>query len=159
MRQIEKSMEKLALKKEILAAGVKAQQSIIHDFTERISELKRTGQQYADEQHDSGAQSMAQETDEQISLLSEQLQMLLDEMEKLERIETESLHDVVHLGSVVVTDKFKFFVSVSIERFKCGGEDYFGVSTLAPIYKAMEGKKVGESFEVNDNRFLIKDLF
>jgi hypothetical protein len=152
-------MEKLALKKKVLDAGIKAQGAIIQDFKDRIAELKRSGEQYADEQHDSGAQSMTQETEDQVSLLSDQLQMLLEEMEKLERIETNEAHDVVHLGSIVITDKFKFFVSVSIERFKAGDEEYFGVSTLAPIYKAMEGKKAGESFEVNGNRFLITDLF
>jgi transcription elongation GreA/GreB family factor len=152
-------MDKIATKKQILAAGIKAQLSIIEDFTSRIAELKSTGQQYASEQQDSGAQSMTQATEEQASLMSEQLAMLQDELEKLQRIHIEEIHDVVHLGSVVVTNQQKFFVSVSIERFKCDGVEYFGISTNAPVYKAMEGKSMGDHFEVNGRGFEIVDLY
>ena len=152
-------MEKIAAKKLILAAGIKAQTSIVEDFRSRISELKSSGEQYADEQHDSGAQSMSADADEQASLMTEQLNMLEEELEKLGRISTEEVHETVHLGSVVVTNHQHFFVSVSIERFKCEGQEYFGVSTKAPIYKAMEGKSKGDKFEVNGRQFEILDLY
>ena len=152
-------MEKRTSKTQILAAGVKAQESIVNDFRSRIEELKATGQQYASEQHDSGAQSMTEGTEEQAALMSEQLAMVEEELDKLIRIQTAEDHDNVHLGSVVVTEQQSFFVSVSIERFKCEGKEYFGVSTKAPIYKAMEGKKKGESFVVNGRSFKILDLY
>lgn len=152
-------MENRVSKKQILEAGVKAQEAIINDFRSRIEELKSTGQQYASEQHDSGAQSMTEGTEEQAALMSEQLLMLVEEMDKLQRIQADDDHDNVHLGSVVLTDQQRFFVSVSIERFKCAGQEYFGVSTKAPIYKAMEGKLKGETFEVNGRAFKIVDLY
>ena len=152
-------MDKIATKKLILAAGIKAQLSIVGDFRTRIEELKATGQQYAGEQQDSGAQSMTEDTEEQASLMSEQLIMLEDELEKLNRIDAAQVHDVVHLGSVVETNLQRFFVSVSIERFKCDGQEYFGISTGAPVYKAMEGKAKGDHFEVNGRKFEIVDLF
>lgn len=151
-------MEKIS-KKQILAAGIKAQTSIIEDFRTRIDELKSSGQQYASEQHDSGAQSMNEATEEQAGLMSEQLNMLEEELEKLHRINADENHDVVHLGSVVRTNQQQFFVSVSIERFKCEGQEYFGVSTKAPVYKAMEGKAKGDSFEINGRTFEILELY
>lgn len=152
------NMEKVASKKQILEAGIKAQLSIINDFKSRIEELKSTGQQYASEQQDSGAQSMTEGTEQQASLMTEQLHMLEEELEKLHRIQPDEIHDVVHLGSVVVTNEQKFFVSVSLERFKCNGIEYFGISTKAPIYKAMEGKRKGDAFELNGRKFEIVDL-
>lgn len=152
-------MEKIALKKKILAAGIKAQAGIMDDFRSRIEELRTTGQQYAEEQQDSGAQSMTEATEEQANLMTEQLNMLQEEMDKLHRIHADEVHDVVHLGSVVLTNQQRFFVSVSIERFKCEGVEYFGISTKAPIYKAMEGKAKGERFEINGRQFEIVDLF
>jgi transcription elongation GreA/GreB family factor len=152
-------MEKITLKKRILAAGIKAQAAIINDFKSRLEELKSSGQQYADEQQDSGALSMSQATEEQINLMTEQLNMLEEEMDKLNRITTDDVHDVVHLGSVVKTNHQQFFVSVSIERFKCDGQDYYGISTKAPIYKAMESKSKGDRFEMNGRQFEIVDLF
>jgi transcription elongation GreA/GreB family factor len=152
-------MEKKATKKQILEAGIKAQQSIIDDFKSRIEELNTSGQQYASEQHDSGAQSMSDDTDTQVALMSEQLQMLEEEMEKLHRISPDQAHETVHLGSVVVTEQQRFFVSVSLERFKVDGVDYFGVSTKAPIYKAIEGKKKGDTAEVNGHKFTILEVY
>jgi transcription elongation GreA/GreB family factor len=152
-------MDKAAKKREILASGIKAQEAIVNDFRNRIEELKATGQQYAADQQDSGTQSMTQGNEEQAELMSEQLTMLVEELEKLHRINPNDLHEEVHLGSVVVTEKEKFFVSVSIERFKVAGLEYFGVSTKAPIYKAMEGKRQGETFEVNGRKFSILELY
>jgi transcription elongation GreA/GreB family factor len=152
-------MEKEATKKQIWEAGVKAQQSIIDDFQGRINELLASGRQYADEQHDSGALSMADDTENQAALMAEQLQMLQEEMEKLQRINPDETHESVHLGSVVVTEQQRFFVSVSLERFKADGVDYFGISTKAPIYAALEGKKQGDVAEVNGRSFKILELY
>jgi transcription elongation GreA/GreB family factor len=152
-------METKASKKQILEAGMKAQESIIKDFISRIDELKSTGQQYADEQHDSGAQSMTAGTEEQAGLMTEQLHMLQEEMDKLQRISSDEIHETVHLGSVVITKEQRFFVSVSIEKFKVNGVEYFGVSTKAPIYAAMEGKRKGESFDLKGRSFEILDLY
>lgn len=152
-------MEKAALKKEIFESAVKAQAGIVQDFQFRIEELKTSDKESVNDQHDSGEQSMHSEVDERIAMLTDQLQMVKDELEKLNRIDPSLIHDVVHLGSVVVTNVERFFVSVSIERFKVGEVDYFGVSTLAPIYKALEGKKVGDSVDLNGNHFEIQELF
>lgn len=152
-------MEKKATKEKILEAGIKAQQSIIDDFKSRIEELKSTGQQYASEQHDSGAQSMSEDIENQAALMSEQLQMLEEEMDKLHRIDPSEVHETAHLGSVVITEQQRFFVSVSLERFKVDGIDYFGISTKAPIYKAIEGKRQGDEATVNGRQFKILELF
>ena len=151
-------MEKVALKKEIFEAALKAQTEIVQDFQSRIDELKVSDKESANDQHDSGEQSMHSQVDERISMLTDQLQVVKEELEKLERIDSSLIHDVVHLGSVVVTNIERFFVSVSIERFKVGKVDYFGVSTLAPIYKALEGKKAGDSADLNGNLFEIKEV-
>ena len=152
-------MEKKTSKKQIWEASIKAQQTIIDDLRGRVEELKATGQQYASEQRDSGAQSMSEDTEEQAALMSEQLAMVEEEMEKLLRIDASQIHDIVHLGSVVVTEQQRFLVSVSVERFKVDGVEYFGVSTKSAIYKAMEGKKVGDTIEVNNRSFKIIDLY
>jgi transcription elongation GreA/GreB family factor len=152
-------MEKKASKKEIWEASVKAQQAIIDDLHNRVEELKATGQQYADEQQDSGARSMTEGTEEQAALMSEQLAMVVEEMEKLQRIDTASKHENVHLGTVVVTAQQRFFISVSVERFKVQGVEYFGVSTQSPLYKALEGKVLGDTVAVNNHSFKILDLY
>lgn len=152
-------MEKKASKRQVWEAGIRAQEAIIADFRGRIDELRATGEQYADEQHDAGAHSMNQSGEEQAELMAEQLLMLEEEMARLRRIQPDEVHDTVHLGSVVITELQRFFVSVSIERFKVDGVEYFGISTKAPVYHAMEGKRKGESFVLNGRSLQILDLY
>ena len=151
-------MEKTALKTKVYEAALKAQANIVEDFSQRIAELTETDQDTANEQHDSGAQSMSAETDAQIAMLNEQLSMVKEEFEKLNRIDPAVIAENAHLGALVMTNSMRFFVSVSIERFKSEGVEYFGISTQSPVYKAMEGKKAGETFEVNGNKFEILEV-
>jgi hypothetical protein len=39
------------------------------------------------------------------------------------------------------------------------GDTYFVISKDVPIYKAMEGLKKGDSFEFNNMKFEIEDVF
>jgi len=100
------------------------------------------------------------EVNERIHFLAEQLNFAVEEMNTLNRIIIEMpLHKTITLGSVVITDKRKFFVSVSIENFKISRTDYFGLSQKTPLYQEMEGKKKGDTFSFRDFKYVIKDVF
>lgn len=61
----------------------------------------------------------------------------------------------VEIGSVVVTDKGTFFISTALGVIKGRGNDFFAISTDAPIYKVLKGKKEGESAAFNGNVYQI----
>ena len=152
---------KFQLKREILAAGLKKHESVIDDFQTRIREMTATDGNVNEEEYDSHTQSQKAETYTEVSLLTEQLQYALHELNELRRLEwdIEEDHQIVAFGTVVVTDQGTFFVSSSIEQFTVNGDEIFGLSVLSPLYKRMKGKKVGDSFKLGDKQCVIKEIF
>ncbi len=59
-------------------------------------------------------------------------------------------HKIVTLGSLVETEKGKFFIAVSLGEITFSQEKIFVISAESPLAKAMNGKKTGESFVVNN---------
>lgn len=69
-------------------------------------------------------------------------------------------------GAVVVTDKQRFFLSVGAGKFvvndpesPTGMQYYFAISAQTPIYAALHGKTVGDSFVVNGVAQTIREIF
>jgi len=153
-------MNKAELKKEILESGISKQQNLIDNFEHRMDEL-RSGEKLLNEsQYDAQQASHNVEMNEQINLLSNQLHFAQEEMDLLQRLNVDApLHDSVHFGSVVETDNMVFYISVSLEEFVADGNKYFGISTKAPIYKEMLGKKIGDSFSMNNKQYRITDIY
>ena len=74
--------------------------------------------------------------------------------------------DKAEHGSIVVTDKQRFFLSIGAGKFvvndsesPTGMQYYFAISAQTPIYMAMKGKEVGDSFIVNGVVQTIKEIF
>lgn len=69
-------------------------------------------------------------------------------------------------GAIVVTDKQRFFLSIGAGKFvvndtesPTGMQYYFAISAQTPIYLALKGKAVGDSFIVNGIPHTIKEIF
>lgn len=69
-------------------------------------------------------------------------------------------------GAIVVTDKQRFFLSIGAGKFvvndtesPTGMQYYFAISAQTPIYLALKGKAVGDSFIVNGIPQTIKEIF
>lgn len=70
--------------------------------------------------------------------------------ESLSRIDTEHYSEKIGFGSVVETTGKYYFISVPIGEIAMeDGSSVYAISTEAPIYKEMEGKKEGDSFSFN----------
>jgi len=52
-------------------------------------------------------------------------------------------------GAVVKLSGKHFVISVSTGRFICHGQELMGISTMAPIYEAIEGARAGETVQFN----------
>lgn len=65
--------------------------------------------------------------------------------------------EVAEHGAIVITDKQRFFLSVGVGKFMVPFVQrpdqeqlpYFAISAQTPIYLALKGKKVGETFVFN----------
>ncbi len=68
-------------------------------------------------------------------------------------------HKIVTLGSLVETEKGMFFIAISLGELSFSQEKIFVISAESPLAKAMNGKKVGETFIVNNLTQIIKNIY
>ena len=68
-------------------------------------------------------------------------------------------HKTVGLGSLVETDKGKFFIAISLGELSFNQEKIFVISAESPLAKAMHGKKEGEHFNLNNLTQTIKNIW
>ena len=80
-------------------------------------------------------------------------------IDTLRQIDTNRKFSSVQLGSVVITDKQKLFIAISLGEVKVGKESYFAISKQSPLFQQMDGKKAGESFEFRGVQQSIKEVF
>src|SRR3954465_10700773 len=55
----------------------------------------------------------------------------------------------VEEGAIVTLAGRGFVVAVATDRFTCDGNELMGISTGAPLYAAIEGRRAGEQFNFN----------
>ena len=67
--------------------------------------------------------------------------------------------DTAEHGACVVTDKQNFFLAIGAGKFMVGNQVYFAISAQTPIYRALQGKKVGDSLVFNGQSQTIKEVF
>jgi hypothetical protein len=91
-------------------------------------------------------------------MFGQQLGKILEQKTILERIDPERSNTVVEFGALVITNKQKIFVSIGLGKFVFGGQDYFVISPAVPFFKAMDGLKVGDSFEFRNQKFEIREI-
>jgi len=146
-------------KKAIWNDALASHKEVIDNYATSIKELQSSVTTVGEENYDNSTIGQQSETFEQISHLREQLDFAKEELDLMNRMELDHVHQQVQLGSVVETDKRIFFLSVSVEEFESNGEKLFGLSLKSPLGMAMLGKKRDDSFSYGDTTYTIKSLY
>lgn len=152
-------MNQLEFKQKVLDTAKARQQGLINDFRSRIHEMKKSEMAVNPDEFDDEDRSFNASTSSLVNSLAKELNFLVEEMEFLNRMKVEDLHQSVSIGSIVKTDRRTFYVSVSIEEFHADGLELYGISSKAPIFEAMKGKKLGETFSFNGEQYRILELY
>ncbi|MDX1761897.1 MAG: transcription elongation factor, partial [Christiangramia sp.] len=78
---------------------------------------------------------------------------------KLSRIDKGHYTEQIDFGSVVETSENYYFISAALGKIILDeGSAVYAISTDAPIYQEMKGKKAGESFSFNDKEHKILEV-
>jgi hypothetical protein len=64
----------------------------------------------------------------------------------------------VEEGALVRLNGQWFAVAVATSEFSCDGVPYIGVSTKAPIFEAMKGRRAGTSFDFRGRQIRIEEV-
>ncbi len=108
----------------------------------------------AGDKYETGRAMMQQEIDNN--------QLQLNEAKKLktilEQINPERHVDTVQLGSLVITNKGNFFISVSAGQLKVNGTIYFAISSISPIGVKLLRLQVGSELNFNGKEFKVLEI-
>ncbi|MGO3183037.1 MAG: 3-oxoacyl-ACP synthase [Aequorivita sp.] len=86
----------------------------------------------------------------------------LHEIEKvaqlLNKIDIKATSDYARLGSLVYTDKFIYFISISIGTVSVESTNYLCVALNSPVGLLISGKRKGDEFVLNGIEYKIEDV-
>ena len=85
---------------------------------------------------------------------------LHDQVDKLETLRTIDFDpkSTVSEGAVVKLSGRWFVIAVSTSKFTCQGRELMGISTMAPIFEAIEGAKAGEVVQFKGRTLTVEDV-
>ncbi|HZY79216.1 MAG TPA: hypothetical protein VFE50_06830 [Cyclobacteriaceae bacterium] len=146
-------------KSNILAAAIASQKGIIKDLEQRKNDIMANDGNVNEEEYDRTEQSIKSSLIDEAEAISDELHFVRDELRELEKIKVHAASKTVVPGAVVVTNRGDFFVSASIEGFNVGKSHFFGLSRRSPLYKKMQGRKVGARFRLNKLDYVIKEIY
>jgi transcription elongation factor GreA len=92
--------------------------------------------------------SMREEMQEEIYQMQRQLAALNDLKTNMARV-LPAATSRVQLGSLVITNKARFYISVSLGEFFFKGDRFYAISSESPMAKKMMGMHSGEEFTLN----------
>ncbi|MGZ5211827.1 MAG: hypothetical protein ACXWB6_06110, partial [Kaistella sp.] len=93
--------------------------------------------------------SIREEMQEEIYQMQKQLGSLKDLQRNMSKVLNTSTERIA-LGSVVITNKARFYISVSLGEFFFEGDRFYAISEESPMAKILFGKKPGDSFILNN---------
>ena len=151
-------MEQIEFKKRVLEKARSRVQITIDELKERINDLHAVT--IGDDNAESASQTESTHGSdvELMNQLSEQLDHLQKELDRLEAIDPAERSDQAQYGSIVFTDKRNFLIAASLEEFEVDGKPFLGVTPKAPLIQKLLGKKAGERLEFNGIRYVIKNI-
>lgn len=80
--------------------------------------------------------------------------------ETLANLDLDHRSEVVRPGSVVETKNSYYFISVPLGEIDMeSGSKVYAISTEAPLYKELEGKKAGDTFKFRDGEVEIVNIW
>lgn len=125
--------------KEIIAGKIDKLEKFIEFTLDASREIKKTPKY----------DSIREEMQEEIYQMQKQLAALNDLRRNLMKV-LNTPTEKIQLGSMVFTNKARFYISVSLGEFFFEGDRFYAISEESPMAKIMSGKKPGDSFILNN---------
>jgi transcription elongation GreA/GreB family factor len=153
------SNPKIDFKHKLLSECMRMQKEILNTHKTAMQEAQQSAIESDDNAEDSLMDSYREEMQNQRDMYARQLEHAMDDYNTLNQVNPDKLLEEVSFGSVVVTENQKLFICISLGNVKVDTDTYFAVSPAAPLYKAMAGKKAGESFSFRDKQIKLVEVY
>jgi transcription elongation GreA/GreB family factor len=108
----------------------------------------------AGDKYETGRAMAQLERDRHAQLLAEAMKL----NQELTRLNIDKKYDIIQPGSLVITNRGVFFISISAGKLSLAGNDYFAVSPASPIATVLAGKKIGDTATFNKLTYQIVNV-
>lgn len=150
--------EILELKKKLYQLAVDTIQQKIQRNRAALLELKESAgsetKSSAGDKHETGRAMVHLEQEKMLVQLEENLTI----KRILDKIDLATSHSTVAFGSLVITDKVRFFVSAALGKVHVDGYDYYLISVTSPLAKEFIGKKKADAVVFNLQEYCILEI-
>lgn len=156
-----KTPEQRLLREQILEACIAKQRVLIDDFKSRIKNILKHEGLGNEEEYDSTELSQNSARVAELNALNESLSFTVSDLNVLKYLATltELSHKTPGRGAIVITNYGKYFIAVSAGQVNVNGEIYTTLSANSQLFKMMQGKQAGESFEFNRMKYKLQEIF
>lgn len=151
------------MKNSILKIQLHQQCSTI--IEQRITDLKSILQEAQDaannetkssagDKHETGRAMAQLETEK----LTGQLAEVLKTQETIQKINPNSIHNSITLGSLVNTNNGTFYIAIGLGKVTINNTSYFVISSVSPIGQLLMGLKANDTFSFNGKNYVIGEI-
>jgi hypothetical protein len=133
--------------KEMISGKVKTLEFYLNFTLEASREIKKTTKY----------DSIREEIQSEIYHLDKQMFTLKNMQREMHRV-LNTTSETINLGSLVITNKARFYISVSLGEFFYEGDRFYAISEESPMAQMMKGKKVGAEFTLNNIHQRIEEI-
>jgi transcription elongation GreA/GreB family factor len=136
---------------------------ILHDridvFRDMISGLTEDAQNdakgSAGDKHETALSMMHLEQEK----LNHKLKEILDQKATLDKIDPNSNHNKIALGSMVQANGMLLFISAALPKINIDQSTIIAVSPQSPLGSKLMGNSEGFTFEINTSQFTVEKVF
>ena len=130
----------------------------INELRFMISDLARDAQNdakgSAGDKHETALAMMHLEQEK----LNQKLSENLNQKALVDKIDANSKHNKVALGSLVQANEMWFYISGAMPKIQLDDKTIIAVSSESPLGSQLLGKSEGDTIQINANKFLIKHI-
>lgn len=149
----------MKIKQQLLTEALRMQKVVADNARSAMMDAQSSANDNDDDTEEKLFNSYREEMQNKRDMFARQLEQAMDDTALLSKVNANQVSEVAEFGSVVITEAQKLFISISLGQIKVGEEIYFAISPSAPIFKAIAGKKKGESFDFRDKKVKVLDVF
>jgi transcription elongation factor GreA len=124
--------------RDMISGKVKTLEFYLNFTLEASREVKKT----------SKYDSIREEMQDEIYHLDKQMANLKSMQQQMKKV-LNSDSERAKLGSLVITNKARFYISVSLGEFFFEGDRFYAISPESPMAQKIMGMKAGEEFTLN----------
>lgn len=152
------TIQRLKIKEELYKACktfvVEKQSTLHHIMMSNQKALENESKSSAGDKHETGRAMLHLEMEK----ASQQISVIATMQETLEKIDVNHVSDHVKLGSLILTDRGSYYLSISAGLIRIRDRDYYAVSASSPIGRLLLGLKSGSAINVAGKEIQILDV-